>query len=178
MLFTPIQASCALSEDPAVLGVLGTFHGPCTLSRHLSLPPHPDPCLLLSCPLVPMAMHPPPQCCQGPVCEDRGGSDPEAVSGAPHFLGSYLGPGGCGRHRKVCGYVPGPFETRSAASGTQRLLFGMPRESIAANSPHSSVSHRFLKLPVSETVQCSDKNRKADGTNEVSLITMTGGNTD
>ncbi|XP_016012979.2 L-serine dehydratase/L-threonine deaminase isoform X2 [Rousettus aegyptiacus] len=118
------------------------------------------------------------QCCQGPVCEDRGGSDPEAVSGAPHFLGSYLGPGGCGRHRKVCGYVPGPFETRSAASGTQRLLFGMPRESIAANSPHSSVSHRFLKLPVSETVQCSDKNRKANGTNEVSLITVTGGNTD
>lgn len=112
------------------------------------------------------------------MCEDRGGSDPEAVSGAPHFLGSYLGPGGCGRHRKVCGYVPGPFETRSAASGTKRLLFGMPRESITANSPHSSVSHRFLKLPVSETVQCSDKNRKADGTNEVSLITMTGGNTD
>lgn len=157
-------------------------------SLGLSMVPAPSHTIFLSLPiLIPASFSPvpwfpwpctPPQCCQGPVCEDRGGSDPEAVSGAPHFLGSYLGPGGCGRHRKVCGYVPGPFETRSAASGTQRLLFGMPRESIAANSPHSSVSHRFLKLPVSETVQCSDENRKADGTNEVSLITMTGGNTD
>lgn len=64
MLFTPIQAICALSEDPTVWEPLGlsTPRTPVPAPSHtifFSLPPHPDPCLPLSCSSVPMAMHPP-----------------------------------------------------------------------------------------------------------------------